>query len=68
MRGLKYLVLMLTFFPVMPDLACGMLYASEGSQAESVDSYLAAILFFLCVLVGCRLFKAFISSSEKGSF
>jgi len=68
MRGIKWLVLLMLLFPVMPDLACVSLYAAEGTPAESIDNYLAAILFFLCVLVGNRLFKAFMSSFEKGSF
>ena len=69
MRKLKYLVLMMLLFPLMPDLSCVSVYAgSEGTQAESIDNHLAAILFFLCVLLGNRLWKVFINSFEKGSF
>ena len=69
MRTLKYLVLFLTVFTVVPDLGCLPLYAGESeTQAANVDSYLAAILFFSCVLLGNRLWKAFIGSLEKGSF
>ncbi|MCL2622885.1 MAG: hypothetical protein FWD31_04375 [Planctomycetaceae bacterium] len=68
MRKIKYLVMLMFLFPVMPDLSCVSVYASEGVQAESIDNHLAAILFFLCVLVGNRLWKVFISSFEKGTF
>ena len=68
MNGLKWLVLLLVFFPVMPDLSCVPVYASDGTASESVDGYLRTILFFLCVLLGCRLWKVFINSFEKGSF
>jgi hypothetical protein len=67
MRRLKYLVLLLTFFPVMPDLCCVPVYASDEIQMESADVFLPAILFFLCALVGNRLWKVFINSFEKGS-
>jgi len=52
----------------MPDLSCVSVYASDTTQAESIDNHLAAILFFLCVLLGNRLWKVFINSFEKGSF
>ena len=68
MRKLKYLVLMMMLFPVMPDLSCVPVYASGGTQAESIDNHLAAILFFMCVLLGNRLWKVFINSFEKGAF
>ena len=69
MRKLKYLVLLFTFFPVMPDLCCMPLYADDGSTSpQEIDAYLQAILFFVCVLIGVRLWKIFISSFEKGSF
>lgn len=69
MRRLKYLALMLTFFPVMPDLCCMQLYASDAqARSDTVDNYLAGILFFMCVLLGNRLWKSFINSFEKGSF
>ena len=67
MRKLKYLALMLTFFPVMPDLCCMPVYASDSAQAECIDHYLAAILFFLCVLLGNRFWKVLINSFEKGT-
>ena len=68
MRKLKYLLPLMICFPVMPDLSCVSVYASEGLQAESIDNYLAAILYFLCVLLGNRLWKVFINSFEKGAF
>lgn len=69
MRKLKHLVLLLICFPVMPDLCCMQVYAGETqTQAETLDNYLAAILFFICVLLGNRLWKSFIGSFEKGSF
>jgi hypothetical protein len=68
MRRLKYLALMLTFFPVMPDLCCVHVYAGDETAVESADVYLSAILFFLCALLGNRLWKVFINSFEKGSF
>jgi hypothetical protein len=68
MRKLKYLALLLIFFPVMPDLCCVPVYASDATQMESADVYLSAILFFLCALLGNRLWKGFINSFEKGSF
>ena len=74
MRGLKYLVILLICFPVMPDVCCmSPIYAGEpatqaATQAETFDSCVRAILFFTCVLVGIRLWKVFISSFEKGSF
>jgi hypothetical protein len=67
MRRLKYLVLLLTFFPVMPDLCWVPVYASDEMQVESAGVYLSVILFFLCALPGNRLWKAFINSFEKGS-
>jgi hypothetical protein len=67
MRRLKYLALLLTFFPVMPDLSCVQVYASDDVPLEPIDHYLCAILFFLCFLVGNRLWKVFINSFEKGS-
>lgn len=69
MRKLKYLVLFLICMPVIPDISCMPLYAGEAqTQAENVDAYMSAILFFVCVLLGNRLWKAFIGSFEKGSF
>ena len=69
MRKLKYLVLLFTFFPVMPDFCCMPVYAGdESTSPEAIDGYLGAILFFLCVLAGIRLWKIFIGSFEKGSF
>jgi len=68
MRKLKYLALMLTFMPVMPDLACVSVYASDTTPVENADAWLSAILFFLCALLGNRLWKSFINSFEKGSF
>ena len=59
---------MMLLFPVMPDLSCVSVYASDTTQAESIDNHLAAILFFLCVLLGNRLWKVFINSFEKGAF
>ena len=68
MRGLKYLVLVLIFFPLIPDLGCVSLYASEEVVSERIDNYLSAILFFICVLLGNRLWKVFINSFEKWAF
>ena len=69
MRKLKYMALLFTFFPVMPDFSCMPVYAGDAStSASSIDSHLQAILFFVCVLFGIRLWKIFISSFEKGSF
>jgi len=69
MRKLKYLALLFTFFPVMPDFCCMPVYAGDGStSSQAVDAYLQAILFFLCFLAGIRLWKIFIGSFEKGSF
>ena len=69
MRKLKYLALLFTFFPVMPDFCCMPVYAGEsGTSPQEIDAYLQAILFFVCVLAGIRLWKIFISSFEKGAF
>ena len=70
MKGLKYLLLFLICMPVMPDLCCmPPVYADEMAiqAADSFDSHVKAILFFICVLVGNRLWHVFINSFEKGS-
>jgi len=67
MRKLKCLLPLLICFPVMPDLSCAPVFASDATPAEAMDSYLAAILFFICVLFGNRLWKVFINSFERGS-
>jgi hypothetical protein len=58
---------MLLCFPVMPDLCCVPVYASDEMPMENAGVFLPAILFFLCALVGNRLWKVFINSFEKGS-
>ena len=72
MGKLKWLVLLLVCFPVLPDFCCVSLYAQESpvdtSVAEMVDGYLKGITFFICVLIGNRLWQSFIHSFEKAGF
>ena len=63
----RYLILFLFLFPMFPDLSCVPVYAQERTIVETGENYIAAILFFLCVLVGNRLWYSFISSFEKGN-
>ncbi len=69
MRRLRFLILFLICMPVMPDLSCTPLLANDSQiTAPNSDGVFAAILFFLAMLVGCRLWRMFMRCFEKGSF
>ena len=63
----KIFILFMAILPMLPDLSCCPVYATEVVTVQNFDSYVSGVLFVLSMIFGNFLWRVFIDSFEKGT-